>query len=112
MPTYKYVAANASGKRVNSQADFASIQDMTLELKKDGLFLVSYEEVAMGKGSMKKLKTPEVADYCRQLGTLLQSGVSLARAMNILIERDIKPYLKVTYARVSQLVFSPICSST
>ncbi len=111
MPTYKYVAANASGKRVNSQADFASIQDMTLELKKDGLFLVSYEEVAMGKGSMKKLKTPEVADYCRQLGTLLQSGVSLARAMNILIERDIKPYLKVTYARVSQLVQSGVALS-
>lgn len=65
--------------------------------------------MAEEKGTVKKfsgkLKTPVVADFCRQLGTLLQAGVSLARAMNIISEEHgLKPELRELYLDIQATI--------
>lgn len=48
-----------------------------------------------------KLKIPVVADFCRQLGTLLRAGVSLARAISIIAEEHgLKPEVKALYTDI------------
>lgn len=52
-----------------------------------------------------KMKTPVVADFCRQLGTLLQAGVSLARAMSIISEENgLRPELRVLYLDIQATI--------
>jgi len=47
-----------------------------------------------------KLKPPEVAEFCRQLASMLSSGITAVRAMEILKERDFKPKLKVVFEKM------------
>jgi type IV pilus assembly protein PilC len=44
-----------------------------------------------------KLKTAELADFCRQLAAMLSSGITLIRAMMIIARRDTKPHIKKVY---------------
>ena len=47
-----------------------------------------------------RLKPPEVAEFCRQLASMLSSGITAVRAMEILKERDFKPKLKAVYEKL------------
>ena len=47
-----------------------------------------------------RLKPTEVAEFCRQLASMLSSGITAVRAMEILKERDFKPKLKIIYERL------------
>lgn len=104
MPNYKYTATLADGRRVKGVAsapDEASLYD---RLKAEGKYLTSSREAEEKKHS-GKLKTVVVADFCRQLGTLLAAGISLVRALGILVnEESIKPNTKAVYSDVLRLI--------
>jgi len=65
-------------------------------LSQEGLFLLTASTTEV-KSRFQKLKTPEIADFCRQLSAMLSSGISLIRAMAIIAQRDTKPTVKKVY---------------
>ena len=56
-------------------------------LKEQGLFLIQAKNLAEAK-DYRKLKTPQLASFCRELSTLLESGITLVRALDIISQQE------------------------
>ena len=81
MPNYKYTAAGSNGKKVRGVMTAPDETALYQRLREEGKYLTASKEVT-GKRTSGKLKIVVVADFCRQLGTLLGAGVSLVRALS------------------------------
>lgn len=97
MPSYQYRAARQNGKSVKGTAQAADPAELRADLREQGIFLISCEETK-DKQTGKKLKAKQLAEFCRELGMMISSGVPLIRAISIMSQRDVKPQLKKVYA--------------
>lgn len=99
MPKYKYKAKDSNGKI--SKGVFEAADEMALyqALRADGRYLISSRDMEESKlKSRRRMKTAVLADFSRQLGTLLKAGVSLVRSLNIISnEIGVKSADKETY---------------
>lgn len=101
MPSYQYTAKNEKGKTVRGTAAAPSPEALYAQLRTEGLYLMDQREAGAGKRSVRPLKTAQVADFCRSLGTLLTAGVPLVRAFAILGEEEgLDPKAKAVYEAV------------
>ena len=101
MPSYQYTAKNEKGKTVRGTAAAPSPEALYAQLRTEGLYLMDQREAGAGKSSVRPLKTAQVADFCRSLGTLLTAGVPLVRAFAILGEEEgLDPKAKAVYEAV------------
>ena len=101
MPSYQYTAKNEKGKTVRGSAAAPSPEALYAQLRTEGLYLMDQREAGAGKRSVRPLKTAQVADFCRSLGTLLAAGVPLVRAFAILGEEEgLDPKAKAVYEAV------------
>lgn len=108
MDSYRYKARNAGGRAFKGVMQAVDENDLHEKLKKDELFLVS-AELIKGKTSSRKLKSDKVAEFARNIGELVVSGVSLVRALKIISEDEsISPKERTIYANVLRLVRSGI----
>lgn len=96
MPVYKYSAVAIDGSKHSGALDAANEAQLVEVLKEKGLYLVK-SRPAEKASENKKLKTNEIADFCRQLAAMLSSGITLIRAMQIIEARDAKPQVKKVY---------------
>ena len=99
MPLYKYNAVALDGSKKRGSMEIANADQLASVLKEGNLFLTECKEVTQKQASVK-LKTIEIADFCRQLAAMLSSGITLIRAMMILQQRDAKPHIKKVYTLV------------
>lgn len=99
MPKYKYKAKDSSGKLSKGVLEAADELALYQALRTDGKYLVSSKDLEEGKlKSKRKMKASVLADFCRQLGTLLKAGVSLVRSLNIIAnEIGVRSTDKETY---------------
>ena len=75
-----------SGKMVRGTLAASDPEALLNELKKKDLFLLDYTQTSKTSfGS--KLKAKELTDFCRQLGSLLDAGVSVIQSFNIISNR-------------------------
>ncbi len=104
MPKYQYTAQNDAGKRVKGVRDAADEADLYQRLRQEGLFLLSHKEKNSTQ-TRKKIKTKDLADFSRELATLLAAGVSLVRALGIISEEEnLKKNHRVIYADLQRLI--------
>lgn len=104
MDIYRYRAKGFDGKVVKGTMKVNDSDELYKLLKEDDLFLIDCQLLEK-KINTKKLKTKAVSAFCRQLGTLLQSGITIVRAFTIMAEReDIKPFEKKIYLDVIVLL--------
>lgn len=96
MPLYQYTAATKNGKKSKGKTRAAEPRELREKLRQEGLFLIEHRETDEGKTTVK-LKAKQLGEFCRELGTMLESGVPLIRAVSILSQRDIKPKIKKVY---------------
>ena len=96
MPLYKYNAIALDGSKQTGKAEAAGVDQLATFLRGENLFLVDSRPLET-LATYKKLSTIEVADFCRQLGAMLSSGINLIRAMMILSQRDNKDYVRKIY---------------
>ena len=96
MPSYQYKAATQNGKAVKGTAQAADPAALRTELREQGIFLISCQE-AKEKQNAKKMKAKQLAEFCRELGMMISSGVPLIRAISIMAQRDVKPQIKKIY---------------
>ena len=87
MPSYKYTARDINGKKVSGTFNSTDENELYSLLKTKGLYLLDSEEVKK-KRNTSKLGSKDVAYFCRQLGTLLNSGISLVRSLTIMVNQE------------------------
>ena len=87
MARFKYVAKDMSGKVHKGTVEAASENALTQQLREENLYLVEAKDLNGGK-KHKKLKAKQLAAFCRELSTLLASGVTLVRALDIISEQE------------------------
>ena len=91
MAQFKYKAQTIDGKKVSGTMNAADQSELHQRLRDGELFLLSAKEVKSSKG-IKQFKPKVLADFCRQLSTLVAAGVTLVRALNIIARGEaIKP---------------------
>ena len=87
MARFKYVAKDMSGKVHKGTVEAASENALTQQLQEENLYLVEAKDLN-GAKKHKKLKAKQLAAFCRELSTLLASGVTLVRALDIISEQE------------------------
>lgn len=105
MPKYKYKAKNEMGKIVKGTMEVADEKALYQYLKSEGKYLISAVDTEGERKSQGKIKTKVLIDFCRQLGALLDAGVTLVRALNIIADEEgLDPRYKMIYNSILALI--------
>lgn len=104
MRKYLYTAKTEDGKTVRGREFAADEQDLYLRLKEKGLYLLSARPAEKNR-HVRRFRTKILAEFARELGTLLHAGVPLIRALTIIAqEEDVKPAQKKVYDEILNLL--------
>lgn len=104
MPEYHYRGKTESGKSVTGTMQAADERTLYDNLKKDGVYLTQYELKTEPAGRKKQLSAMELSEFCRQLANLTGAGITLSRALNIILMGKLKPEAAEAYRQVQKLV--------
>ncbi len=105
MPLYKYVARDPQGKKVSGVLEAPDEFKVVDILRRDNFILLSLAETKKKPSSKKRtgrVKLEDLVVFSRQLATMIQSGISLVGALDILKEQMENPYFKSVLANVQQ----------
>lgn len=97
MALYKYIAKDMDAKKTLGKHEAENEKQLATLLRSEGLYLINYKEVTDVEQNAYKMKLKELADFSRQLGAMLGSGVSLIRVISILLQREDNPKIKKIY---------------
>lgn len=106
MPKYIYRAMNPSGQRVNGEYEANNKVQVMDMLSANGLYPLKIEEVSNKSLSeinfsfSKKVKVKDISIFCRQFYTMLDSGLSMNNALNILSKQLTNPRLKAAVEQI------------
>jgi len=101
MPTFRYVAKENTGKTVSETLEYSDKSNLIEALRKKGLVIISINEVARKRlGPSKKVKLEDIVIFSRQLATMVDSGIPLVQAMDILCEQIEEPNFKNVIATI------------
>lgn len=93
MPAYAYTAKNLHNEIVKDEFYAKDVASFKRMLRERDLVVVKYKELAKSDNSYR-LKTNEVGEFARQMSGMLDAGVTIMRALEIMKQRDFKPKLK------------------
>jgi len=99
MPKYTYTALDLTNKKVSGELDARDDEDLRRQLRAGGLSVTKYSS-AKDKVSSYRLKSKEVAEFSRQIASMLSSGITIVRAMEILKDRDFQAKLLKIYDKL------------
>lgn len=98
MAIFKYKAINSEGQRIEGSQSADSESQIREMLLSNQYYPLSIEkENIKSKKSFSfnsKVKLKDIAVFCRQFYVMLDSGLSIGKALNILIEQCEKPKLR------------------
>ena len=98
MANFKYKAINSEGQRIEGSQSADSESQVREMLLSNQYYPLSIEkENSKNKISFsfnRKVKLKDIAIFCRQFYVMLDSGLSIGKALNILIEQCEKPKLR------------------
>lgn len=102
MPTYRYVAKESTGKTVSGVLEYSDKALLIEALRKKGLIIISVNETAKKKAGLgsRKVKLEEIVIFSRQLATMVDSGIPLVQATDILHDQIEKPAFKNIVATI------------
>jgi type IV pilus assembly protein PilC len=105
MPLYNYVAINSAGKTINVSYEAKSREDVVEKIKRENLYLVEIKEIKAHDikmpFSLGKIKTMDIALFCRQTATLLNAGIPLADCLEIISNQMTNKRLKLIITEIS-----------
>ena len=111
MPEYKYQAQDSKGKIVKGKAEVYDENDLQKRFHDAGLLLLDVKPVVK-QMALKPLKKPKLANFCRQLGTLIKSGVTLVKALEIIAnDESITEYERQLYIRIRDRIVQGVALS-
>ncbi len=96
MPNFRYTAKSMDGKIQRGTMEAAGENALQQTLKEQGLYLIGAKTVAAGKH--RKLTARQLSEFSRELSTLLASGVSIVRGLEIIAEEEgVSPAARALY---------------
>lgn len=110
MPKYNYVAVDLQNNKVKDVLDARDDFDFRRKMRAQNLVPIKYGVQDESHG-IYHLRANECAEFCSQLAGMLSSGITVARAMEILKDRDFKPPVKRVYEKIHKDVMQGITLS-
>ena len=96
MPRFTYVARDGDGRKVDGSFEAESAYSLVSLLRERGLTVISVGKPkkvsTVGKESRiritgRNVKIAELANFCRQLATLVDAGISLSKSLGIVADQ-------------------------
>src|SRR5438128_1094861 len=90
MPLFEYTARNLKGDLVKNQVDLPSKDDVVAHLRKNRLVLVQVRQAPQGvslKLFQGGVKTRDIVIFTRQFATMINAGLPLVQALEILAQQ-------------------------
>jgi type IV pilus assembly protein PilC len=95
MPFYSYTATSASGITIKGKERAENYSELISSLRERGYFCNDYRVISeKGPTAGYKFKTKHLAIFCRQLASMLTSGINLVRAVYVLQAQETIPRAK------------------
>ena len=97
MPVFNYTARTLTGELQSGSIDLASENDVVAHLRKNRMIVVKVQQapkdikISFGGG----IGTRDIVIFTRQFATMINSGLPLVQALDILAEQTENPKLKV-----------------
>lgn len=104
MPEYSYYGKNIDDKYVKGRLIARNQEDVYKQLKENGIFAYKIELLEDLASKNFKLKAIQLSEFSRQVGTMLEAGVSIMKALNMMSERETNEKLKKVYGHLHSLV--------
>jgi len=89
VPKYHFTAIGLDNKKLTSTVDARDEDDFRRILRSRSLVPMKFKAMDE-KRSSYRFKANEVSEFCRQLSSMLSSGITAVRAMEIIKDRDFK----------------------
>src|SRR3990167_4423115 len=98
MPRYTYIAKTQPRETSRGYIDAESEQDAVEKLTKMGHFPISvkYETLELEKPGMmnlRKISNRDIAQFSRQLYSLIEAGINILKALNMIADQTPNKYL-------------------
>lgn len=111
MKNYEYVARDLAGAQNKGIAQAANSNDVLNQLREQGLTPISIKEVtkkgtpkARPKARRKSIKSADLAALCWQLSTMLEGGIPITTALDIISEDTDNVQLQSILKQISEKV--------
>ena len=104
MPQYRYSAKGMDGLTVKGLLEADNINRLRQQLKEKNLFCLEAEEMPAIARSGIKVNLKDVAMFSRQFYTLLNSGVTVIKALDILYQQTESKRLKGVILKIYEAV--------
>lgn len=100
MANYRYAAKNMEGRILKGTMEAVGESALQQQLRDQGLYLIEFKEAAAARGR-RKLSPRQLSEFCREMSTLLASGISIVRALEIVADEEgIPSWLRSIYHEV------------
>ena len=108
MARFRYSTRDAKGKKINGTLEAPSRDNAIQSLKAKEMIIISLEEEKKGSFSLffsknagkKKIKIDDMVIFSRQLATMVNAGIPLVNALDILGEQMENPSFKTLVLKV------------
>ncbi|HTX29776.1 MAG TPA: type II secretion system F family protein [Solirubrobacteraceae bacterium] len=104
MPTFVFKAMDAAGLPAKGEVEAVSKQDVAEQLKQRGLIVLDiagkYKSKELNVELFARVKADEMAVFSRQLATMVSSGMTILRALDVLEKQSENKLLKDTLVAV------------
>ena len=100
MPLYTYRVRNQAGKILTGESKFSCEKELALILETKGLTPIEIKvknavtDISQIKLFQKRVVTKDLAIFCRQFAIILEAGVPISTAMDVMREQTTNPTLK------------------
>ncbi|MBN3038660.1 MAG: type II secretion system F family protein [Candidatus Omnitrophica bacterium] len=97
MPYFRYVAKDQEGKTVTATLEAKNKTSVVDLLRKRTLIVISVDETKEKAAKAPRsgsVKTDDLVIFSRQLATMVDSGIPLVQALDVLAEQIEKPFFK------------------
>src|SRR3989440_7173172 len=99
MATFSYTVRDAAGQTRTGTSDAENSEILRRRLQEQGFTVADIKQTAAAKkksagGGWGRVKLNDLSIFCRQFSTMIDAGVSLVRALDVLGEQTTNPKLK------------------
>jgi type IV pilus assembly protein PilC len=94
MPTFAYTARTLSGDLKSSTMDANTREDVVAQLRRQKLIVVKVDQERTAKRGGGKIKTRDIVIFTRQFATMINAGLPLVQALDILSKQSENKTLK------------------
>jgi type IV pilus assembly protein PilC len=104
MAQYRCTLVDSVGKQTVRTIEADNEQALTQKAKELGLFLMDSKEIQKASVAIKTIPNKDLIIYCRQMSVMIQSGITIIRAISILTEKTENKKTKQIYSNIYEML--------